>query len=59
MFRSRIYTSLTLGQAVEGSGNNINRYRTIIEYKPEGEYMNVIGSDGWNPEGPTEDPIGW
>ena len=58
MFRSRIYTSLTLGQAVEGSGNSINRYRTIIEYKPEGEYMNVIGSDGGNPEGPMEDPIG-
>ena len=52
MFRSRIYTGLALGQAVEGSGNSINRYRTIIEYKPEGEFMNVIGSDGWNTEGP-------
>ena len=52
MFRSRIYTGLTLGQAVEGSGNNINRYRTIIEYRPEDECMNVIGSDGGNTEGP-------
>ena len=46
MFRSGIYTGLALGQVVEGSGNNINRYRTIIEYKPEDERMNIIGSDG-------------
>ena len=52
MFRSRIYTGLALGQAVEGSGNNINRYRTIIEYKLEDERMNITGSE-WRirPEG--------
>ena len=58
MFRSRIYTSLTLGQAVEGSGNNINRYHTINEYKTEDGCMDMIGSDGWDTEGPTEDPTG-
>ena len=36
----------------------MNRYRTINEYKTEVECVNIIGSDGWDTEGPMEDPIG-
>ena len=39
--------------------------RVTRRMNPEGpmgkspyKYMNVIGSDGWNPESPTEDPTG-